>query len=102
MIKIQLALVIALLLCLAPMPYGYYMLVRYGAAIILGIMSYQYYLEKKESLAVTWGAVAVLFQPIVKIPLGKIMWNIVDVIVAIALLMIVLHTYNKNRNGYEH
>ena len=43
--EIRIALAAALLLCLAPMPYGYYMLVRYGAAVIFGIMAYQFYEE---------------------------------------------------------
>ncbi len=37
------------------MPYGYYILVRYGSAILFGTMAYQYYLEKKENPALVWG-----------------------------------------------
>lgn len=93
--KLQFILAIALLLCLAPMPYGYYILVRYGSAIIFGIMAYQYYLNKKENLALTWGALAVLFQPLIKIHLGRTIWNIVDFIVAIVLFLMILHSHNK-------
>lgn len=96
--KLQFILAIALLLCLAPMPYGYYVLVRYGSAIVFGIMAYQYYLEKKENLALTWGTLAVLFQPLIKIPLGRTVWNIVDVIVAIILFSIILRTYSKKKD----
>jgi hypothetical protein len=38
----QLGLAAALLLCLAPMPYGYYQLVRIVAMIAFAIMAYQY------------------------------------------------------------
>lgn len=93
--KLQFILAIALLLCLAPMPYGYYILVRYGSAIVFGIMAYQYYLDKKENLALTWGALAVLFQPLIKIHLGRTIWNIVDIIVAIVLFLMILHSHNK-------
>lgn len=96
--KLQFILAIALLLCLAPMPYGYYVLVRYGSAVVFGIMAYQYYLEKKENLALTWGALAVLFQPLIKIPLGRTVWNIVDVIVAIILFFIILRTHSKKKD----
>lgn len=96
--KLQFILAIALLLCLAPMPYGYYVLVRYGSAVVFGIMTYQYYLEKKENLALTWGALAVLFQPLIKIPLGRTVWNIVDVIVAIILFFIILRTHSKKKD----
>lgn len=96
--KLQFILALALLLCLAPMPYGYYVLVRYGSAVVFGIMAYQYYLEKKENLALTWGALAVLFQPLIKIPLGRTVWNIVDVIVAIILFFIILRTHSKKKD----
>ncbi len=98
MLTLQFILAIALLLCLAPMPYGYYILVRYGSAVVFGIMTYQYYLEKKENLALTWGALAVLFQPLIKIPLGRTVWNIVDVIAAIILFFIILRTHSKKKN----
>ena len=98
MLTLQFILAIALLLCLAPMPYGYYVLVRYGSAVVFGIMAYQYYLEKKENLALTWGALAVLFQPLIKIPLGRTVWNIVDVIVANILFFIILRTHSKKKD----
>ena len=41
---------IALLICLAPMPYGYYMLIRIVAAILFVIFASQYYEAKKEEL----------------------------------------------------
>ena len=88
---------IALLLCLAPMPYGYYILVRYIATILFGIMAYQYYREKKEALMIVFGALAILFQPIVKIPLGRGMWNVVDVAMAVILIISLL----KNKKTPE-
>ena len=36
-------LAIALLICLMPMPYGYYILIRYISAIAFGVMAYDYY-----------------------------------------------------------
>ena len=53
--NLRLILVIVLLLCLAPMPYGYYMLVRFFAMVMFGVMAYQYYLEKKKSLMLVFG-----------------------------------------------
>ena len=90
-------LIIALVLCLAPMPYGYYILVRYFAMIVFGLMTYQYYQEKKENLMITFGALAVLFQPFLKIPLGRIVWNIVDVAIAIVLLVILLKEHESKK-----
>lgn len=75
-----------LLLCLAPMPYGYYQLVRFVAMVVFAVMAYQYVQEKRNTLAVVFGALALLFQPFLKIALGRTIWNIVDVVVAILLV----------------
>ena len=77
-----------LLLCLAPMPYGYFQLVRFISMVAFAVMAYQFYNEKREGWAICFGALALLFQPFVKIALGRAMWNIVDVIVAILLIII--------------
>lgn len=83
-----------LLLCLAPMPYGYYMLVRWAAMVVFAVTAFNYYAENKKELAVTFGALALLFQPFIKIALGRTIWNIVDVAVAILLLVL---TFTKNK-----
>ena len=41
-------LAIALLICLMPMPYGYYILIRYISAIAFGVMAYDYYYQKQK------------------------------------------------------
>ena len=77
-----------LLLCLAPMPYGYYTLVRFISMFAFGIMAYLYNKQDKMGLSVTFGALAVLFQPFFKIALGRVMWNVVDVFVAVLLMVL--------------
>ena len=86
--KIGLGLAVALIVCLFPMPYGYYTLVRFVAMIIFGCMAYGFYKDEKIPLCVTACSLAILFQPIFKIALGRTMWNVVDVIVAIALVLL--------------
>ena len=83
-----------LLLCLAPLPYGYYMLVRWAAMVVFAVTAFNYYSENKKELAVTFGALALLFQPFIKIALGRTIWNIVDVAVAILLLLLI---FTKNK-----
>lgn len=85
---LKLILAIALLLCLAPMPYGYFMLVRIVATILFFIFARKYYVAKKEELAITFGVLAVLFQPLFKISLGREVWNMVDVAVAVLLMIL--------------
>ena len=86
-----------LLLCLAPMPYGYYQLVRFVAMVVFGVMAYKYYEEKKNVLAITFGALALLFQPFIKVALGRTMWNVVDVAVAIGLIVLFIIEKDKGR-----
>lgn len=83
-------LIVMLLLCLAPMPYGYYEIVRVVAMVLFGAMAYGYHEARKDGLMMTFGVLAVLFQPFFKIALGRTMWNIVDVAVAALLIVIML------------
>lgn len=95
--ELKLILAAILLLCLAPMPYGYYVLVRNVAMVAFGYMAYKYDEVKNAELTITFGALAVLFQPFIKIALGRTMWNIVDVVVAVLLVVLVV----KNRQGKQ-
>lgn len=84
--QVYLILAAMMLLCLAPMPYGYFMLVRLVATVAFGIMAYHYYKEDKTAATYIFGGLALLFQPMYKIALGRTIWNVVDVIVAILLV----------------
>lgn len=86
---LKIILAVLLLLCLAPMPYGYYQLVRIVAMIAFAIMAYQYYEKENVPLAFTFAGLALLFQPFVKVALGRTLWNIVDVIVAVVIIVLV-------------
>ena len=86
--QIYLFLAAMLLLCLAPMPYGYFMLVRLVATIVFGLMAYRYYQSGKSNVAYVLGVLALLFQPMYKIALGRTVWNVVDVLVAIFLIVL--------------
>ncbi len=94
---VKLVMAIALLLCLFPMPYGYYVLVRFAAMVVFAIMAYQYYIRKNETLMVVFGALALLFQPLIKITLGRGMWNIVDVVVAGLIFYLLWKERSKER-----
>lgn len=85
---LKLFLAVLLLLCLAPMPYGYYQFIRIVAMITFAIMAYQYYERNAMPLAITFGGLALLFQPFLKVALGRTMWNVVDVVVAVGLVVL--------------
>ena len=92
------AIVVLLLLCLLDMPYGYYSFVRFAAAAAFCYFAYIASQSENKERMILFIALAVLFQPLLKIPLGRTIWNIVDVIVAgylIYLLVITLGKYNR-------
>ena len=84
-IKITLALL--LFLCLAPMPYGYYQLVRFAALIGFAILAYQANQQSKQTETLVYVVLALLFQPFFKIALGRELWNVVDLLVGAGLLL---------------
>ena len=84
--QVYLILAALMLLCLAPMPYGYFQLVRFVAMVVFGLMAYQYYCRNKSIAATVFGVLALLFQPIYKIALGRATWNVIDVLVAALLI----------------
>jgi hypothetical protein len=56
--------------------------------VLFAVFAYIYWGKDSKPLAVTFGALALLFQPFLKIVLGRVMWNIVDVLVALGLIML--------------
>jgi hypothetical protein len=79
-------LAILLFLCLADMPYGYYQFVRFAAAAFFAYAAYTENESGRKELVLVFIVLAILFQPFVKITLGRTLWNIVDVIVGLGLL----------------
>lgn len=99
--KVYLIIAAMMLLCLAPMPYGYFQLVRFLATLAFGVMAFRYYQERKEWLAYSCGTLALLFQPFYKIALGRTVWNIVDVIVAVGLIALFFYEQKKGDGKTE-
>lgn len=95
MIKvIKIALAVLLIGCLLNMPYGYYQLVRFLALIGFALLAYEANKKEQQTEMIIYAALALLFQPFIKIALGREIWNILDVIVAVGL-MISLKGKNK-------
>ena len=84
---IKIVLAVLLFFCLADMPYGYYQLVRFAGLVGFVILAYQANQQGRNTEMIVWGALALLFQPFFKIALGREMWNIVDVIVGLGLII---------------
>ena len=96
---IPLYLAALMLLCLAPMPYGYYTLVRILATVVFGIYAYRCIVAKNEGLTLVFVTLALLFQPFVKVGLGRIIWNVIDVIVAIGLIVLFFWKWKEGKKA---
>ncbi len=74
-------------LCLLNMPYGYYQLIRFVAFIGFIILGYQAKENNNYIETFIFVCLAILFQPLIKISLGRELWNVVDVFVGIGLIV---------------
>ena len=88
--KFQIGATALLLLSLIPFPYGVYTIVRLLMMVLGGILAHHYYTNDYKGLAITFGAIALPFQPFFKLALGRELWMIVDIVVAILLIVLIL------------
>lgn len=84
---IKLSLATLLFLCLLNMPYGYYQFVRFAAMLGFIYLAFTANKENLKNEVFIYIALTLLFQPFAKIALGRTLWNIVDVVVAIGLIV---------------
>lgn len=84
---IKIILAILFFVCLLDMPYGYYQFVRFAGMIGFAFIAYQANQQNKQIEMLIFIGLALLFQPFFKIALGRELWNIVDVIVGVGLLV---------------
>ena len=86
---------IALILCLFSMPYGYYQLVRFLAMAVFAYLAFCEYKDGATDRMILFIVLAILFQPFAKIAIGRVLWNIIDVIVAGYLFYLVIKNNKK-------
>ena len=89
-IGLYIGMAIALILCLFSMPYGYYQLVRFLAMAIFAYLAFCDYKDGATDRMILFIVLAILFQPFAKIAIGRVLWNIIDVIVAGYLIYLVI------------
>lgn len=95
---IKIVLAILFCLCLLDMPYGFYQFVRFAGLIGFAILAYQSLQEGRQTEIIIYALLALLFQPFFKIALGRELWNVVDVIVAIGLIASIFINSKKSKN----
>lgn len=84
---IKVVLAVLFFLCLLEMPYGFYQFVRFAGLIGFAILAYQANQQGRQTEMIIYGGLALLFQPFFKVALGRQMWNIIDVIVGLGLII---------------
>ena len=84
---IKIILAVLFFICLLDMPYGFYQLVRFAAMIGFALLAYKTNEINSKTEAVIYVCLAILFQPIVKFSFGRELWNVIDCIVGIGLLL---------------
>lgn len=92
---VKIVLAILFFLCLAEMSYGFYQLVRLAGLVGFAILAYDAKQKEKPLEMFVFIGLALLFQPFIKIALGRTMWNIVDVILGIALIVSIFYHQQK-------
>ena len=93
---VKVGLAVLFFACLLEMPYGFYQFVRFAGLIGFALLAYQANLQSRPTEMIIYICLALLFQPLFKIALGREMWNIVDIIVGIGLLITI---FLKPRNS---
>ena len=86
-----------LLLCLLDMPYGFFVLVRFIATAAFCYFAFEEYQDGNKERMILFIILAVLFQPFMKISLGRVIWNIVDIVVAGYLIYLLFQVIKSKK-----
>jgi hypothetical protein len=94
---VKIGLAVLLFICLLDMPYGYYQFVRVAATCVFVLFTIQSYILKSNAMILIYVILAILFQPFEKIALGREVWNVMDVIVGVGLLLSIGHEVSSDK-----
>lgn len=80
------------------MPYGYFQLVRFLGMATFVWLAYLDNKKNNKSLFILWVCSAILINPFIKISLGRTIWNIVDIVWALILLVTIIKDFTNFKN----
>ena len=69
------------------MPYDFYQVVRFVALVGFVILAAQESKTGSQTAMIIYISLALLFQPVFKIAFSKEVWNVIDVLVAVGLIV---------------
>ena len=93
---IQIILAFLFVLCLYNWNYGFYQMVRFLGFAGFSILAY-HKKDKKDTWFFIWLFSALLINPFLKVSLGRAIWNVIDVIWAVLLIVNVIYPPKENR-----
>jgi hypothetical protein len=83
----------------APLPYGYYTLLRFVGCGVFALAAYVSFNRGGKSLPWVFVLFTIVFNPLVKIHLSKGLWALVDVAAGLLLLATSKHIKSKGSEG---
>jgi len=98
---LKIIMAILLLGCLLKVPYGYFQFIRIATCIGFAYLAYTELKENKSILGILSIACAILLNPIIKIHFTRKVWNQIDLILAIGLIIWVTIEFYYDRINKE-
>ena len=95
---LKVVLIVLFILCWLDMPWTYFQLVRSIGMIGFAILSYDENIKGNKHMAILWGLSAIIINPVVKVSLGRSLWNIIDLIWATLLCISLKNNWKQNSN----
>jgi hypothetical protein len=80
------------------LPYGYFTFLRFAVCAVSIYLAYKVYEDNKESLWVwAFGAIAILFNPLIVIHLKREQWEPVNLVVGVIFLLSIFLVKNNKQ-----
>jgi hypothetical protein len=86
-----------LLLALGAMPYGYYIFLKIAVCATFMIVALRLKDAGAETLALIGWAIVALYNPIIRIPLNKDTWSVINLVTVAAAWLLYRKAYNAEK-----
>ncbi|PPB86406.1 hypothetical protein AsoHEU7_10195 [Acinetobacter soli] len=87
-----------MVLAVIDFPYAYYQILRFVALFAFGVAAYMSFNANQKIIPYVLGFMALLFNPFIKINLGRELWMIVDIVSGVCLAVWTL-TFFRNKGA---
>ena len=92
---------VLLLFCLIDADYGFYQAMRTLISFGFAFLTYRYYKSGDNTNAIIYLCLLIVFQPLLKIGLGRGIWMVVDIVVAVYLVYDLLRLKHKELDSKD-